>query len=441
MLTCLTSALLSVTMITSFIKLEVYIMNMKLIVLLAFWIMSVISFVLQYVHYRSANNPIPENVKDVYDNDTYIKWQRYHGEKSRLEMLSLLVGVVVVSLLLIFDVHALVAGLFGNSFFANVFAVLIFTAIVEAIIKLPFDYVGVMKIEEKYGFNRTSKKTFVRDQIIGFVFGLIVNVLLVLGIYYTAMLGSLMPVILSIVLCIFVLIMNLLFPLISRAQNKFVPLEQGSLRDKLTALLTSHGYTVKEIEVMDASRRTTKSNAYFTGFGKQKKIVLFDNLISSMTEDEICAVFAHELGHGLNHDIPKLLGLNCINMVIMALLSYFTVSFEKIYTDFGFDGVNYGFTYVVMTLAFLPLLMQITSLLINAVSRRAEYLADAQAYKEGYADALISGLKKLSRDNFSHLSPSALIVTLEYSHPPLSERISALDKLKEAANSGATENE
>jgi STE24 endopeptidase len=287
-----------------------------------------------------------------------------------------------------------------------------------------------MKIEEKYGFNRTSKKTFVTDQILGFVFGLIVNMLLVLGIYYTAMLGTLMPVILSIVLCIFVLIMNFLFPLISRAQNKFVPLEEGSLRDKLTELLTNHGYTVKEIEVMDASKRTTKSNAYFTGFGKQKKIVLFDNLVNTMTEDEICAVFAHELGHGLNHDVPKLFGLNCINMILMAFVSYFTVSFDKIYTDFGFSGVNYGFTYVVMTAAFLPLIMQITSLLINAVSRRAEYRADAQAYKEGYADAMIAGLKKLSRENFSHLSPSALIVTLEYSHPPLSERIAAIEKLK-----------
>ena len=405
-------------------------MSMKLIILLAFWVMSAVSFALQYVHYRSASNPIPENVKDVYDNETYLKWQKYHGEKSRLEMVSLLVAVAIVSLMLIFDVHAAVAGLFGEGFFATVLSVLIFTALVDAIVKLPFDYIGTMKIEEKYGFNRTTKKTFVRDQIIGFVFGLIINMLLVLGIYYTAMLESAMPVILSIVLCIFVLITNLLFPLLSRVQNKFVPLEEGSLRDKLTSLLTNHGYSVKEIEVMDASRRTTKSNAYFTGFGKQKKIVLYDNLINTMSEDEICAVFAHELGHGLNHDIPKLLGLNCINMVIMALLSYFTVSFEKIYTDFGFSGVNYGFTYVVMTAAFLPLLMQITSLLINAVSRRAEYRADAQAYKEGYADALISGLKKLSRENFSHLSPSALIVTLEYSHPPLSERISALDKLK-----------
>ena len=405
-------------------------MSMKLIILIAFWVISLIQFVLQYVYYRSANNPIPENVKDVYDNETYLKWQRYHGEKSRLEMIALIAAVTVVSLLLAFDVHALVAGLFGDGFFANVLAVLIFTALVEAIAKLPFDYVGVMKIEEKYGFNRTSVKTFVRDQIIGFVFGLIVNVLLVLGIYYTAMLGNLMPVILSIVLCIFVLIMNLLFPLISRAQNKFVPLEEGSLRDKLTALLTSHGYTVKEIEVMDASRRTTKSNAYFSGFGKQKKIVLYDNLLSSMTEDEICAVFAHELGHGLHHDIPKLLGLNCINMVIMSVLSYLAVSVEKIYTDFGFSGVNYGFTYVVMMTALLPLLMQITSLLINAVSRRAEYRADAQAYEEGYADALVSGLKKLSRENFSHLSPNPLIVVLEYSHPTLSERIAALEKLK-----------
>ena len=416
-------------------------MSMKLVIILAFLVITAINFILQYIHYRSANNPIPDNVKDVYDNETYLKWQRYHGENSRLEMISLVVYRLVLILMLIFDCHAIFASLFGDTFFGVVLSVLIFDMVVETVVKLPFSYIGTMKIEEKYGFNRTTVKTFVKDEIIGFVFGFILNMLLVLGIYYTSMAGGWMPVILSIILCIFMLIMNFLAPYLNRVQNKFTPLEDGELKDKLVSLLTRHGYKVKAIEVMDASRRTTKSNAYFSGFGKEKKIVLYDNLINTMTEDEVCAVFAHELGHGLNRDIPRLFAMNAVNMVITALIAFLTVSLDTLYTDFGFGGINYGFAYIVMSSALLPLVMQLTSLVVNAVSRRAEYRADEQAYKEGYADALISGLKKLSRENFSHLSPSPLIVTLEYSHPPLSERISALDKLKETVNLGATENE
>ena len=199
------------------------------------------------------------------------------------------------------------------------------------------------------------------------------------------------------------------------------------LKDKLTRLLVKHGYHVKAIEVMDASRRTTKSNAYFTGFGKMKTIVLYDNLLNAMTPDEICAVFAHELGHGLHKDVLKQQIMNLGNLLLMAIAVWLTVREPAMHEAFGFAEVNYGFAFVLLG-GLLGLIQPLTGMAMNAYSRHAEYRADAQAVKEGYGEALIGGLKQLAKENFSNLAPSKALVVLEYSHPPLSERIAAIEK-------------
>ena len=159
-----------------------------------------------------------------------------------------------------------------------------------------------------------------------------------------------------------------------------------------------------------------------------KTIVLFDNLIASMTSDEICAVFAHELGHGLHKDVPKMQIMNLGNMLIMALMAWLVVKEPALHRAFGFAEINYGFAYILLGCAALALTQPVTSILMGAYSRFAEYRADRQAVKEGYGQALTSALKKLARDNFSHLSPSRLQVVLDYSHPPLSQRVAAVEK-------------
>jgi len=200
-------------------------------------------------------------------------------------------------------------------------------------------------------------------------------------------------------------------------------------------LLTKHGYKVKAIEVMDASRRTTKLNAYFTGFGKMKTIVLYDNLVNALTTDEICAVFAHELGHGLHKDVLKRQIMNFGNLVLMAVLAWGAVSVPQFYTAFGFDGVNYGFAFLLIGIA-LSTVQPLTGILMNAHSRRAEFRADKQAVKEGYGESLVTGLKLLAKENFAHLSPAPLLVVLEYSHPPLAKRI---EKIGEAVKAVPTQ--
>ena len=285
-----------------------------------------------------------------------------------------------------------------------------------------------MVIEQKYGFNRTSIKTFIGDRIRSLLLGFVLSFLLAYAVWgFYTLVGVWMIPIFAGAMLIFSLVISFLYPIFSRIGNKFTPLEEGELKDNLMSLLTKHGYSVKAIEVMDASRRTTKLNAYFTGFGKMKTIVLYDNLVNAMTPDEICAVFAHELGHGLYKDVLKGQILNFFNMLIMGAVAWAAVSFTELHTAFGFEEVNYGFTYILMGI-FLGIIQPLTGMIMNARSRHAEYRADRQSVAEGYGPAMITALKKLARENFSHLAPSKINVVLEYSHPPLSERIAAIEK-------------
>ena len=404
-------------------------MTFKWIILLLTLLGSAYSIVLEIVKYRSANNPTPENVSDVYDAETYQTWKKYSAEHCRLSLIAAAVTCVVTLVMLYTDVYAAFASLFPAGIFWQLFSVVLLETIVGTVVGLFESYVSTMVIEQKYGFNRSTMKTFIADRIRGLIIGLILSLGLVvlIAIFYTWLGGWMVVLFAAAVFCI-TLAISFLYPIFSRIGNKFVPLEEGELKERLMELLTSHGYHVKAIEVMDASRRTTKLNAYFTGFGKMKTIVLYDNLVNAMSADEICAVFAHELGHGLNKDVPKMQIMNVGNFVLMALVAWFTVRDPALHAAFGFAEVNFGFAYILMGVI-LNLIQPLTGILTNAYSRKAEYRADRQAVKEGYGPAMITALKKLAKDNFAHLAPSRINVVLEYSHPPLSDRIAEVNKM------------
>lgn len=405
-------------------------MGIKAIVLIVLTVVYGYQMLLHLIRMRSVNNPVPANVSDVYDPETYQKWRDYHCEKSRFELITTTVSFVISFLLMALNVYAAFAGLFPKTLFMQMFAVMLLSSLTE-LLMIPFSWYNIMKIEEKYGFNRSTKKTFWLDQLKSFLISLLLMTLIGgLLIWIHQALGDLLIVVFAGVMMLLVLLIVFLFPVFSKIFNKFTPLEDGELKDRLTALLEKHGYHVRGIQVMDASRRTTKSNAYFTGFGKMKTIVLYDTLVSRMTPDEICAVFAHELGHGLHHDTLRNQVFTFIQMLILSVLAWLTLRSTGIYPPFGFEGVNYGFAIILIMSVEFALVAPLFSLVTSWFSRKAEYRADEQAVKEGYGDALISGLKTLSRDNLSDLSPSPLLVKLEYSHPTLSQRIDAIEKLK-----------
>lgn len=400
---------------------------MKLLILIFVVIGGLYKLLLTVEQLRSANNPTPENVSDIYDAETYLKWKKYNAEHSRLEIVFCVITTAVTLALLMTDAFAAFAALFPAGLFMQMLAVILLETAVDFVVGIPKSYISDMVIEEKYGFNRTTKKTFVFDLIRSLILNLILSTALA-GIIMLChlWLGDGMIILCIAVLVGFSLLITFLYPFFSRIGNKFTPLEEGELRDRLMELLTDHGYTVRAIEVMDASRRTTKQNAYFTGFGKLKTIVLYDNLVNAMTADEICAVFAHELGHGLHKDTLKLQLLNVFNLTVMAVVAWLIVSTEALHTAFGFAHVNYGFAGTLLGVV-LGITSPFVGMLINACSRRFEFAADRQAVKEGYGEAMIPALKKLARDNFAHLAPSRLHVVLEYSHPPIDKRIAAIE--------------
>ena len=423
-------------------------MSLKLTIIIVALIGGLYSLLLNVVTALSANNPTPENLKDVYDAETYEKWKKYSGEHSRVNIISSIVSCVITILLIYTNAYAAFASLFPysapyNAIIWQIFAVILLENIVGIIISTIFGYISTMKIEQKYGFNRSTLWTFIKDKIVSFIAGIGLSMALASLIAVSHMtLGLWMIPVFAVVAFAFTMLISFLYPILSRIGNKFTPLEDGELKDSLMALLNKYGYKVKAIEVMDASRRTTKLNAYFTGFGKLKTIVLYDNLINAMSTDEICAVFAHELGHGLHRDVQKAQVLNVFQLLLIGAMAFGFAELStgaEFYTEFGFtylltNGLqpdyqvaNYGFTYVLLSIG-LAVIQPITGFIMNARSRRAEYRADRQAVIEGYGEAMISAFKKLARDNFAHLSPSFINVVLEYSHPPLNRRIKNVER-------------
>ena len=405
-------------------------MNLKAVVLFILIVIYLYQMALKLLAWRSAKNPIPLNVADVYDVDTYRKWRAYHEEKCRLALLNTSAAFLAQFCLMAFDAYAAFAGLFAPTPFMQMFAVLLLFTAADVVV-LPISYYDTMHIEEKYGFNRSTKKTFWLDQLkqflIGLVFMIVVGSLLL---WVHSALGDWLILVFAGLMTALALFIAFLYPIFSKIFNKFTPLEDGELKEKLTALLEKNGYHVRAIQVMDASRRSTKSNAYFTGFGKMKTIVLFDTLVQAMSTDEICAIFAHEMGHGLHKDTLKNQILSFVQMLILAVLAWLTLRTPELFTAFGFAGVNYGFAIILIMSVEFALVAPLFGLFTSWYSRRAEYRADAQAVKEGFGGALISGLKKLARENFANLAPSPLLVKLEYSHPTLSQRIDAIEKAK-----------
>ena len=405
-------------------------MNYKIIAIILFIIVFLYRQALTLLRLQSTRNPIPANVADIYDAETYAKWQAYRREKCSLSVYESIVALVVDIVLVGADLYAAWAGLFSDTVFWQLFAVILLSTL-TVVFTLPFTYYDTMKIEEKYGFNRTKKGTFAADQVkeVLISLGILTFLTWLLSVLHRG-LGDWMILVFAIALSAFIFGFAFLYPILSRVFNKFTPLPEGELRDKLTALLTKHGYTVRAIEVMDGSKRSTKANAYFTGFGKLKTIVLFDTLIEKLTPDEICAVFAHELGHGVHKDTLKGQIMTVVQMILLSVLAWLTVRTKDIFFDFGFTEVNYGLAVILILSVEFALISPLLGILVNALSRRHEYLADRFAVEEGYGDALVSGLKKIVQADFGDVAPSPALIILEYSHPSLSQRFEAIEKAK-----------
>lgn len=381
--------------------------------------------------YRARNREIPDELNDVYDTDTYLKWKKYSAEIIVSKIVFSSISFIITLAILLSNLFAFIVRDINNPYLSSIIVLTIYLFI-GSLIGVIESYINDMKIEEKYGFNKTSIKTFIMDNIKGLILSLILTIgLTCLFIVLYQYLNDYILILFTAIMIVFVLFVSFLYPVFSKLFNKFTSLPEGELRTKLTSLLQSHGYTVRDIKVMDASRRTTKSNAYFTGFSKMKTIVLYDNLLKVMEENEIIGIFAHEMGHGLHKDTLKNQILSFINIAIIVTFCWLLAKFPEIYYDFGFSTVNYGFGVILLSEVVLSNFSVLFGLLSSIISRKAEYKADEQAVIEGYSDYLISGLKKLFKENLGDLNPDPLIVILSYSHPTLLQRIMHIKEFKE----------
>jgi STE24 endopeptidase len=303
--------------------------------------------------------------------------------------------------------------------------------ILRGIISLPFSIYATFVIEARFGFNKTTVRTFILDIVKAVLLGIILGGPLLAGVlYFFQYAGPLAWLYCWLVVTVFSLVIQFIAPTwIMPLFNKFTPLEQGELREAIMTYAQNVHYSLLDIFVMDGSKRSTKSNAFFTGFGKNKRIALFDTLIQKHTTTELVSVLAHEIGHYKKRHIIQSMLIGILHTgLIFYLLSIF-LSHEGLFAAFYMQNMSVYAGLIFFGMLYAPLEM-ILSIFLNIFSRRNEMQADRFAVETtGQGQSLISALKKLSADNLSNLTPHPLYVFLNYSHPPVLERIRRLSKL------------
>lgn len=389
----------------------------------------------QYLSYRNRKrmNPIiPDQLQDIYNQEKYTLQQEYQKTNSRFGLIiSLFYFVVLISLLLLggFGWLDQLLRLYTDNEIILTLAFFGIIYLVSAIVSLPFDYYSSFVIEARFCFNKTTKITFWVDQLKGLLMTVVLGglILAVITWFYQSF-GKFAWLYAWLLVIVFSLFMTLFYSnLIVPLFNKQKPLGDGELREAIETFGKRSGFGIDNIYVLDASKRSTKANAYFTGFGAKKRIVLYDTLISDLATDEIVAVLAHEIGHyKKKHILQGMLVSFCYTGAILFFLSFFLDN-KDIAIALGGKIASFHLGLIAFSILFTPISL-ILGVFSSILSRRNEYQADAYAASFGLSLQLISGLKKLSVNSLSNLNPDPLYVFFHYSHPTLLQRIAALTK-------------
>lgn len=387
-----------------------------------------------YLNLSSLSKKLPEEFKGVYDEKTYAKSQEYTKTVTRFGFIT---GGFDLVLLLAFwfsggfnwlDQMVRAWG-FGELVTGLVYIVLLMMA--KSIISLPFSIYSTFVIEERFGFNKTTPKTFVLDLVKGLALGSLIGIPLLAGMLaffmYT---GDLAWLYAWIAITCFSLLMQYIAPTwIMPLFNKFTPLEEGELRTAIEEYTEKVDFPLQGLFVIDGSKRSSKSNAFFTGFGKNKRIALYDTLIENHTNDELVAVLAHEIGHYKKKHIIKGMLISIIQTGVMLYVLSIFLQAEGLFNAFYMDEMSVYAGLIFFGMLYAPIDM-ILSVFMQISSRKHEYEADEYAATTtGNPEDMIATLKKLSKDNLSNLTPHPFYVFLNYSHPPVLKRINAIREI------------
>jgi STE24 endopeptidase len=402
-----------------------------------FWIIIgiiVVDFIfekyLDYLNTKTMSDVLPDELKGIYDEEKYKKQQAYQRENQRFGLLTSSFSFALTLALFLFYGFAFVDNLaWGFTANAIIAALFFFGLIMFAsdLLSMPFSVYDTFVIEEKYGFNKTTPKTFVLDTVKGWLLGAVIGGgLLALIIFIYQKTQNMFWIYAWIVVSAFSVFMllfysNLIVPLF----NKQTSLQEGELRNAIKKFADKVGFKLDNIFVIDGSKRSTKANAYFTGFGAKKRIVLYDTLINDMETDEIVAVLAHEIGHYKKKHIIQGLLISLVQTGIVLFIFSLLINNANLSKALGVEVPNFHIGLVAFGILYSPVSF-VLGIFMNLLSRKNEYQADEFAALNFKPEALATALTKLSVKNLSNLTPHKLYVFFHYSHPTLLQRLKHL---------------
>jgi STE24 endopeptidase len=390
----------------------------------------ILESILDYLNKKHYDDPIPTELSDVYNEEEYKKSQAYKKENAKFGFYSSVFSLLI-ALVFLFGKGFAYVDTFVRQFSDNeiIISLLFFGILLlgSDILTTPFSYYHTFVIEEKYGFNKMDKKTFWLDKIKSWFLMIVIGgILLTIIVWFYQKTGKNFWIYTTIIIAVFSVFMTLFYSsLIVPLFNKQTPLKDGELKEAITNFAKKTGFKLDNIFVIDGSKRSTKANAYFSGFGAKKRIVLYDTLINDLNTDEIVAVLAHEIGHYKKKHV-------FINMIISIILTGFTLFLLSFFIDnktlseaLSVKTPSFHIGLIAFALLYTPISI-ITNLITNVISRKMEYQADNYAKKHHNAKDLISGLKKLTKNSLSNLTPHKAYVFFHYSHPSLLQRVKNL---------------
>ncbi|MEM9439241.1 MAG: M48 family metallopeptidase [Pseudomonadota bacterium] len=399
---------------------------------LGFFLLDVVS---RIMNLGSLKPELPTAFADVFDESAYAKSQDYTRDRTRFGLLDDTASLVILLAFWWLGGFGWLDDVVRGHTENQIIAGLLFIGALylgSRVINMPFDLYGTFVIEERYGFNKTTIGTFVIDKVKGLLLSAVIGVpILALVLHLFDQFGSSAWLYGWIAVAAFSLLMMYLAPTyIMPLFNKFEPLEEGELKTAIREMSEKCQFPLTEVYEIDGSKRSTKANAFFTGLGKHKKIALYDTLIKNNGVGELVAVLAHEIGHFKKKHIYQSMVLSILQMGVLFFLLGLFLNNQGLFDAFGVEGVSVYGSLVFFMFLFEPV-SKLLSILMMILSRKNEYEADAYAAEvTGRPEDLISGLKKLSKDNLANLTPHPFFVFLNYSHPPMLKRIAALEALR-----------
>ena len=394
----------------------------------------IIDLVSGLLNYSSFDKPLPNNVENIFSENEYLKSQKYKKVNFKFNLVSSVYSFLILFTVLYFGLLGSLDSYIRNVTFENEISLsLIFFAsvfIISDTLKIPFQLYRVFVIEEQFGFNNTTLKTFIFDKLKSYFISLLLIVILATPLLlFIIFFPSSFWIYFWILISIFLIFINMFYTtLIVPIFNKLEVLGDGELKKKLDNFSAKVKFPITNIFVINGSKRSKKANAFFSGFGRNKKVVLYDTLIKNHTADELVAVLAHEIGHyKLNH-----VKTNMVISIITTGFMLFILSNFIFNSDISYAlGGNVSFRHLEIFAFFIIYspISSIISVLMNIKSRKNEYEADEYAVKNFKKGSMEDALRKLSKDNLTNMTPHPVYEFLNYSHPSISKRLKAIDSI------------